>query len=69
MLNEILCDIEFYNSETHQVEQFIGKVKVPQLTSEKEKSITAKKMIRHKRIRKIIKNRIYKNDIKKIIFY
>lgn len=69
MLNDILCDIEFYNSKTRQIEQVIGRVDVPQLTSREERSIIAKKMVPYKGAWKLMKNRIYKNDIKKIIFY
>jgi len=69
MFNDIVCDIEFYNSKSQKIEQVIGRVNSSQLTSEDEREIIAKNLIRYKGTWKLIKNRIYKNDIKKIIFY
>ncbi|MFO7797357.1 MAG: hypothetical protein ACQERB_13825 [Promethearchaeati archaeon] len=69
MFNDIVCDIEFYNSKSQKLEQVIGRVNSSQLISEDEREIIAKNLIRYKGTWKLIKNRIYKNDIKKIIFY
>mgnify|MGYP006987971165 CR=1 FL=1 len=69
MFNDIVCDIEFYNSKSQKIEQIIGRVNSSQLTSEDDREIIAKNLIRYKGTWKLIKNRIYKNDIKKIIFY
>ncbi|TXT65770.1 MAG: hypothetical protein BAJALOKI3v1_70072 [Promethearchaeota archaeon] len=69
MSKEIVCNIEFSDPTTKQVEQIIGKVDIPQIVSGEDACITVKIKVQEKGSWKEKENVFHKDDIRKITFY